>query len=131
MCNGITAGNCDSITLKRSILSNDVDKVTVSVTSTALKPVHSTANHAVYHIWDVTGVDLQISDTVLSKVKEWNESPSCDLVSTSRFQNARLRATAVVSSNGVSFTATSILPLIADKVSIMFVIYTVDLFYIN
>ena len=119
LCNDIGAGDCDKITLTQEILTstNIIDKVALTVTSMALRPVHPTANRAVYHVWHVTDVDLQISDTLLSKVKEWNESPSCDLVSTDRFQNARIRATALVSSDGVSFTATNILPLIADKVS--------------
>ena len=106
------------ITLTQDILTRDVDRVTVTVTSTTtLRPVHSTANRAVYHIWDVTDVSLQVSDNVLSKIEEWNGSPSCDMVSMDRFQNARLTATAVVSSDGTSFTATNIMPLIANKVS--------------
>ena len=112
----IAAVDCEKITLKSGILASDIDTVAVTISSTSLKPVHSAANRLVYHVWDITDVDLQVTDTLLSRVMEWDEGVGCSLLSTERYQNARMMASAVITSGENSFTATNILPLIANKV---------------
>lgn len=112
------SGDCDVVILKTSSES-DVNRVTVTLSSsTGVIPVHSFANRVVYHVWDIVSIDLQISDTQLSKVTEWNEDPRCDIVSFDWYQNGRITATAEIESNGITFTATNLLPVIADKVSV-------------
>lgn len=105
------------VTLTTDILASDVARVVASLTSSVLNPIHSTANRAVYHVWDIISIDLGLSDSLLSRVVEWSESPSCHLVSLDRYQNARITATAEIASDEVTFTATNVLPLIADEVS--------------
>ena len=92
------------------------NQITVSVTTPSLVPVHSNANRALYHVWSISNIDFQVSDTDLGRMLEWNESPSCNMVSLDWYQNARLTASADITSDDITFTATNILPLIADKV---------------
>ena len=91
----------------------------MTVTSTPalnINPVHTTANRVAYYIWDVRDVELQVTDSRLSQVAEWNQLSACDMLSEDQYQNARITASAVISSADNSFTATNILPLIANKV---------------
>lgn len=85
----------------------------MTVTNENLNPVHFTANRITYYIWDISSVDLQVTDGVLSRVAEWNSDPGC---TSNRYQNSRITASAVITSGDVSFTATNILPIIADNV---------------
>ena len=110
----MAAVDCASVRLKSDTLSSGVNRIIVTISGGSLKPVHSTANRVVYHVWEVSDVKLQASDSQLSQVVEWNQP--CHLLSTDRYQNARLTSSAVISSEGIAFTATNILPLIADKV---------------
>jgi hypothetical protein len=107
--------DCQEISLKPDSLSNSVDRVTVTVTSTTLgiNPVHAMANRVAYYIWDVREVELQVTDSRLSRVAEWNQLLAC--LGEDQFQSARITASAVISSADNSFTATNVLPLIADK----------------
>ena len=81
-----------------------------------LNPVHTTASSIVYYIWDISDVDLQVTDTNLSRIAEWTNSSACNLMSKEKYQNARITASAVISSGDYSFTATNIISIIADEV---------------
>ena len=88
--------------------------MTVTLTTLAINPVHTMANRVAYYIWDVRDVELQVTDSRLSRVAEWNQLLAC--LGEDQFQSARITASAVISSADNSFTATNVLPLIADKV---------------
>ena len=94
--------------------------MTVTSTTLGINPVHAMANRVAYYIWDVREVELQVTDSRLSRVAEWNQLSACYMIGEDQFQSARITASAVISSADNSFTATNVLPLIADKVRKLF-----------
>ena len=106
------------MTLERDVLTEVQPRTSATFTLSQtgnLNPVHSDANRVVFYIWNVSNIDVRVSDTTLSRVAGWSDH--CDLLSSDRFQNARITATADITLGDATFTAYNMLPIIGDYVS--------------
>ena len=107
-----------------SNVDSSVDTLTITFTSSGLRPAHSQANMVTFHIWSPNDFSLSLSDDTLTRVTGWRDSASCDS-DQFVYQTARVMATAEFMSGSNSFTA-NVVDLIINDVSACILVPSLD-----
>ncbi len=107
--------DCSVISVDGDV-SNSVESVTITYSTSQLTPAHQGANMAFLYIWSTTDFRLSLSDDTLSRVRGWRDNEMCDKEEFV-YQTARVLATAEFTSGSDSFTA-NVVDIIIDTVSL-------------